>query len=198
MSEANPAASAVIIAAAAELPQPTVKVNIHAGTLGATETIAVPDTGAMVCVAGLNLMLALGLSKNKLTKCGKLKDVAGRPINAFGHFHCRIDLNGKQSYQRIYFIPEAKSCFLSLTTCKDLKLVHEAFPDQLPTVASVANHLISRATSAEEHSVAPSSAVALMPQLKASSSSSSRSSSSKATNCHQAPMRPEEVPIPPL
>ena len=70
VSEANPAASAVIIAAASGLPQPTVKVNIHAGTCGATETITVVDTGAMVCVAGPKLMLALGLSKNKLTKCG--------------------------------------------------------------------------------------------------------------------------------
>ena len=84
-----------MIAAAAGVTQPTVKVNIHAGTCGDTETFAVADTGAMVCVAGLKLMLALGLSKNKLTQCGQLKDVAGRPINAFGHFHCRIDLNGR-------------------------------------------------------------------------------------------------------
>ena len=123
-------------AAETQLKQPTTTVEVHAGSTGATQTLAVADTGAMVCVAGPKLFKELGLNKRILTKCGNLKGIADRYIEVWGYYQCRIQLNGHQSYQNIYFIPPAKRCFLSLEACKQLKLVHEGFPGQVPTVGS--------------------------------------------------------------
>ena len=104
---------------------------------------AVADTGAMICVGGPDLMYSLGLTRSKLNKCGKLRDVADRPINVWGSYWCYIKLNGRCSKNQIYFIPSAKRCFLSLTMCKDLGLVHQDFPLQLPTIAAVTGNMHS-------------------------------------------------------
>ena len=60
---------------------------MSAGTTGNTQVVAIPDTGAMVCVAGPSLMHALGIKKSILTKCDNLRDVAGRLIQVHGYYY---------------------------------------------------------------------------------------------------------------
>ena len=138
---------AVIAAASSHVTQPIITMDINAGSAGKTQVAAVADTGAMVCVAGSSLMQALGLRRARLTKCDNIRDVAGRTIEVYGRYHCQISLNGEHSYQSIYFVPSAKRCFLSLAACRELKLVHESFPKQLPMVGSVGGNLVSLASS---------------------------------------------------
>ena len=135
---------AVVAAASNQLPQPTVVINIqHKNMHTPIQVNAVADTGAMISVGGPDLMHSLGLTRPKLNKCGKLRDVADRPIDVWGSTICDIKLNGRYSQCQIYFIPSAKRCFLSLTMCKDLGLVHQEFPLQLPSVAAITGNLHS-------------------------------------------------------
>ena len=97
-------------------------------------------------IAVPSLMQALGIRRTRLTRCDNIRDVAGRTIEVHGRYHCKISLNGRHSYQPIYFVPSAKRCFLSLTACKELKLIHESFPNQLPTVGSVRSNLVKSAS----------------------------------------------------
>ena len=149
---------AVIAAASCQMEQPKITVDVSAGAVGSTRTVAIADTGAMVCVAGPSLMQALGLKRAMLTKCKPLRDVAGRIIEVHGSYHCRISVNNEHTYQAIYFVQTARACFISLTACKELNLVHKSFPNQLPTVGvtypSGSSHPAARHVSAEEHPTA--------------------------------------------
>ena len=123
---------AVIAAASGKSTQPIIKVRVLAGTAGSTETLAVADTGAMVCVAGPTLMRELGLNRNMLVKSGNLSDVAGRAIQVLGQYYRKITLGQEHTHQSIYFISSASKCFLSLDACKELRLIHGGFPSQMP------------------------------------------------------------------
>ena len=85
----------------------------------------------MVCVAGPGLIQELGLNKGKLATAGALKDVAGRHLNVLGEKLCKLSVGQESTWQTIHFIESASKCFISLETCKQLKLVHEEFPKQL-------------------------------------------------------------------
>ena len=122
---------AVIATASTQIAQPRNTVDISARMASKTQITAVADKGAMVCIAGPRSVQALGLKKTKLTKCDNLRAVAGHIIYVHGYHHCKINLNGNHSYQLIYFIPSAKRGFLSLTACKELKLIRI-----IPTPAS--------------------------------------------------------------
>ena len=76
----------------------------------------------------------LGLNERRLDKCNELKDIAGHIIPVFGHFKCYIELNGIKTVQKIYVIGKSDKIFLSLTACKELKLIHETFPNQISSV----------------------------------------------------------------
>ena len=73
-----------LCAAETQLKQPTA--DVHTGSTGATQTLAVADTGVMVCEAGPKLFKELRLYKKILTKCGNLKDIADRYIEVWGYY----------------------------------------------------------------------------------------------------------------
>ena len=116
---------AVIAATSTHMTQPIITVDISAGKASKTQITAVAYTGAMICVEGPSLLQALGLKRTRLTKCDNLRDVVGRIIQVHSCYLCKISLNSKHSYQPIYFVPSAKRVFLSLTACKELKLIHK-------------------------------------------------------------------------
>ena len=82
-------------------------------------------------------MHALGLKGSILTRYGNLRDVAGRVLEVEGYYQCMISINNRHTYQPIYFIKSATKCFLSLDACKELKLVHQSFPEQIATVGQM-------------------------------------------------------------
>ena len=131
MKKANTTGAVIAAAQQGVASQPLVNIKISADKAGDIETLAVADTGAMVCVAGPGLMQELGLSKAKLTAPSALKDVAGRSLNVLGAKLCKLSVGQESTYQTIHFIESANRYFISLETCKQLKLVHEGFPKQL-------------------------------------------------------------------
>ena len=119
-------------------PQPTLAVRIsHKNLCQPIQIIAVADTGAQVCTASVQVMKQLGLTPTKLHRCSALRDVANRVIQPLGSFMCDITVGNNTVRHDIYFLESAKSCYLSLKTCKQLGLVHKDFPAPLPTTASV-------------------------------------------------------------
>ena len=97
----------------------------------------------IICVAGPELLQSLGLKRQNLIKCGKLRDVADRIIDVWGYCWCYIELEGRQSKHKIHFIPSSKRYILSLALCKELNLVHKEFPLQLQSVGAIAGNLHS-------------------------------------------------------
>ena len=97
----------------------------------------VADTGAQVCVAGPELLRILKLKPSQLQHRTGLRDVANRIPTPLGSFTCNIELNKKTVTQDIYFIKSAKGCYISLSVCKKLGIVHQNFPLPMTTVASV-------------------------------------------------------------
>ena len=57
-----------------------------------------------------------------------MRDVADLPLQCLGACRCTISLGGLEAEQDVYFIPSAKSLFLSLSVCKRLGLVPASFP----------------------------------------------------------------------
>ena len=78
--------SGTLCAAETQLKQPTTIVDVHTGSTDATQTLAVAETGAIICIAGLKLFKDLRLNKRILTKCGNLKDIADRYIEVWGYY----------------------------------------------------------------------------------------------------------------
>lgn len=108
--------------------QPTVEVEVSHGETAGRCVEAVADTGAQVCVAGPSLLTALKMRPALLKRGAGLRDVANLPLECMGTIKCRITMSGHATVQDTYIIKSAKTLFLSLDTCKALKLVPEKFP----------------------------------------------------------------------
>ena len=90
---------------------------------------AVADTGAECCVAGQLQMQLMGLKKTDLEKAsGKIRHAGGGALRILGSILCELQLGGRNTVQRIYFIQGVEHLFLSVGTCKELGLVHQNFP----------------------------------------------------------------------
>ena len=125
---ANAVSGSVTIAGTQVTRQPTVEVTVALGGGAKHRTTAVADTGAQVCVAGEALLSSLHIKPAQLRGRAALRDVADLPLQCLGSHRCLISLGGLVAEQDVYFIPSAKSLFLSLSACKELGLVPASFP----------------------------------------------------------------------
>ena len=139
-------ASGIVIAAAgAAQRQPRIEVTVsHAQGDGTSVKIqAVPDTGAQVCVAGPDLLTALGVKPASLTRRGILRDVANLSLQPSGSFPCRVQYGSRATVQEVFVLQSATRCYLSLQACRDLGLVPMNFPHHATiagaTVSDVGN-----------------------------------------------------------
>ncbi|KAK8374316.1 hypothetical protein O3P69_018358 [Scylla paramamosain] len=112
--------------------QPTIEVTVALGKGAKHRTAAVADTGAQVCVAGAALLSSLNIQPTQLQGCAGLRDVADLPLRCLGSCRCDIYLGGHATQQEVYFVPSARSLFLSLSACKELGLVPAGFPHHFP------------------------------------------------------------------
>ena len=78
-------------------------------------TAAVADTRAQVCVAGEALLSSLHIKPTQLRGRAALRDVADLPLQCLGSCRCTIFFGGLVAEQDVYFMPSAKSLFLSLS-----------------------------------------------------------------------------------
>ena len=130
---------AVTVADAHRYPQPAINVTVaFTGTDKSMHPIpAVADTGAQVCVAGPALMSLIKIRPALLQRRAGLRDVANLPLKCMGSARCHIYYGGCSTEQDVYFMKTAKKFYLSLSACKDLRLVDRDFPHQKPLVASI-------------------------------------------------------------
>ena len=120
-------------------PQPSIAVTVRYahGSSKPICTQVVPDTGAQVCVAGPKLMGALGIPHSLLKRRGGLRDVANMLLQPLGSATCSVQYCGCSTTQEVFFVESASRFYISLEACKQLGLVHSAFPHQSPTAAIV-------------------------------------------------------------
>lgn len=133
-------ASSIVIAATGKVkPQPSVAVTVHCldGASKLVSTQAVPDTGAQVCVAGSELMSALGIPRSLLQRYGGLRDVANMLLRPLGSATCSIQYGRRSTIQEVVFVESSSRLYISLEACKQLELVQSDFPNQTPTTAVV-------------------------------------------------------------
>ena len=133
--------------------------------IGATEnknTIcmrAVADTGAQVCVAGVEQMMLLGIKKSQLKKPTQdLRHVGGNTLNVFGSHNVCICLNDTTIKTDLYFVKGIKHIYLSLDVCKMVHIIPENFPlefVQSKVAATIINESVNEAQVeyCDEHSL---------------------------------------------
>ncbi|KAK8378978.1 hypothetical protein O3P69_009604 [Scylla paramamosain] len=137
-ASANAVSGSVTTAGANVSRQPTIEVKVALGKGAKHRTAAVADTGAQVCVAGAALLSSLNIQPTQLQGRAGLRDVADLPLRCLGSCRCDIYLGGHATQQEVYFVPSARSLFLSLSACKELGLVPAGFPHHsLPTIRAV-------------------------------------------------------------
>ena len=93
------------------------------------ETDAIPDTGALVSVAGLSLLEMLGIDIHELLRpVNILKHVGGGRLEVLGYCPVSIQHNNVTLTEHIFFVLGVDTTFLSLNACKEFRLVHRSFP----------------------------------------------------------------------
>lgn len=89
----------------------------------------IPDTGAEVTVAGEKYLSILKVKKSWLNPPKKnLKHVGGGRISVIGSCYLSFTVNLQTTIQEVHFIPNTSNIFLSITACKELKLIPQDFP----------------------------------------------------------------------
>ena len=88
-----------------------------------------PDTGANICLFGIQQLGQLKLCQSDLTDCNDCISVAGgTSIKAIGKCMLSLLLNNRNSLQLAYFAPTADRFFLSRQACIDLNIVPASYP----------------------------------------------------------------------
>ena len=91
--------------------------------------LAVADTGAECCVAGLDQMRALQLTEGKIDPTdADLRHAGGGALKVLGSKICCLRVRGRATTAPVYFVRGVKRLFLSIAACKALNLVHANFP----------------------------------------------------------------------
>ena len=99
---------------------------------------AMPDTGAMMCLVGMNTMHSMGLRESDLVEVDMQVNAANnRKIPVLGGIILDLKLNGKSSRQLAYVTYEVHCLFLSQKACRDLCIVDEKFPYQVAKCTAV-------------------------------------------------------------
>ena len=93
---------------------------------------AMPDTGAMMCLVGMNTMHSMELREPDLVDVDmKIKAAKNRSISLLGGIFLNLELNGKSSKQQAYVTNEVHCLFLSQKASRDLCIVDDNFPNQV-------------------------------------------------------------------
>ena len=97
-----------------------------------------PDTGAMMCLVGMNMMHSMGLRESDLVEVDmKVNAANNRTIPLLRGIFLDLKLNGKSSRQLAYVINEVHCLFISQKACRDLCIVDDKFPNQVAKCTAV-------------------------------------------------------------
>ena len=99
---------------------------------------AMPDTGAMMCLVGMNTMYNMGLRESDLVEVDMQVNAANsKTIPLLGGMFLDLELNGRSSKQLVYVTTEVHCLFLSQKACRPLCIVDDKFPDQVAKCTAV-------------------------------------------------------------
>ena len=99
---------------------------------------SMPDTGAMMCLVGMNTIHNMGLRESDLVEVDMRVNAANnRRIPLLGGVFLDLELNGKVSKQLVYVTNEVHCLFLSQKACRDLCIVTDEFPKQVAKCTAV-------------------------------------------------------------
>ena len=105
----------------------------HAETVRA---LSLPDTGAQVTIAGMNLVHSLGMTKGDLVKVKTGVSAANNgKLTLLGGVFMNLTREGEETRQLVYVAEEATHLYLSKTACRDLGMVSEDFPEGIGKVS---------------------------------------------------------------
>ena len=94
-----------------------------------TNVQAVADTGAMVMVAGMNLVHQLGVKRHELIPVSfRIGAADNDPLKLIGGILVNVSLSDRSHKQLCYIAEGVNSLLLSETTLKKLGLIPENFP----------------------------------------------------------------------
>ena len=80
-----------------------------------------PDTGAMMCIAGVNIIHALGIKKHELYPVStKISAANNRLIPTVGSLFLEMRIGEKVCKQLVYVTDQVKCIFPSKRACRDL------------------------------------------------------------------------------
>ena len=153
---------------------------------------ACPDTGAMVNIAGPELMHKLGLSYHSLRQTKqKIKSVNGKFLNVKGYVLCKIAVATVEGticdlLDIVYIVEDAPAMFICLSACKKLNIVSQSFP--YPVMKNTCANTTQATTVAAPVRAGPQSGVPRTPSPAGPQSGVPRT---------QPPARPHSLPYPP-
>ena len=100
--------------------------------------VAMPDTGAMMCLIGMSMLHALGLRESDLIEVDLRVNAANnRKIPLLGGIFLEVEYGGRVSKQLMYVTDEVHCVFLSKRACRDLGIIGEEFPRQVAKCTAV-------------------------------------------------------------
>ena len=92
---------------------------------------AVPDTGAVICVAGIGALKWLKVSVEDLEPAGKVAAFNGAESKCKGVTVVFLQYGRRSTRALIYIMPGPLEFFLSLDVLRALALLPENFPDHV-------------------------------------------------------------------
>ena len=102
------------------------------------KALGMPDTGAMVCIAGVNIIHALGIKKHELYPVStKISAANNRLIPMLGGLFLEMRIGEKICKQLVYVTDQVECIFLSKKACRDLGVIGEEFPAQVAKCTAV-------------------------------------------------------------
>ena len=102
------------------------------------KALGMPDTGAMMCIAGVNIIHALGIKKHELYPVStKISAANNRLIPMLGGLFLEMRIGEKICKQLVYVTDQVECIFLSKRACRDLGMIGEEFPAQVAKCTAV-------------------------------------------------------------
>ena len=150
----GPTASAIIASASV---QGAPRIRVHVEAYEAASVEALPDTGADVSVAGLQLLDDMGeFPENLLPPDEHPKAANGEVIKSIGVLPVHITLGDTTVEDNIHILPSVTGLLLSWKTTRKLNLIPEDYPRQMKSTRGLSSDAAGDASKRQD---APPTAV---------------------------------------
>ena len=96
------------------------------------------DSGASICLGGIQHLEFIGLKPQHLIPCNKILSAVGNySMKCIGYLPVVFIVNGKKTKQAMYICERVERLYFSKRACKDIGILSQNFPGPLSEVCSV-------------------------------------------------------------